>query len=406
MSSRTKCPVCDAAVEQTLLFFDKYPYFTVPVSISDKNEILEKYTPEQLTATLEVKTCMNCCHCFLATCPDHEVLNSLYLQYYTYPSPLEGIFHPERDRQFLEYFEKNVEPLCRKMRLKSVFEVGCYDGYILYHIKQKGFIVTGCDPSKGAEIGNKFGVNIIRQFFDSKKFLKNNQSFDVVVSRHFIEHVVDPIEWIRNLKEVLNPGGILVLETPNAQFYLERGLVEVFSLQHIHVFSAASIDYALRESEMKVCSIDKNSNNLIAIAESGNADTDFKIEGLDGIVTNFNEKVAKGKSKLKEMVSEFSSGYKIIGMWGAGGFGLAAVTLYEISAQYVNFYIDADSNKWDMEYMDTSIPIISPEKAKLLNPDLIIVTSMYSRSILKQIREIGLKSSVLTIFPDITLNPS
>ena len=63
---------------------------------------------------------------------------------------------------------------CTDRKLNSVLEVGCYDGYILYHLKKKGYSVTGCDPSKGAEIGEAHGVPILRRFFDATEFFKDD----------------------------------------------------------------------------------------------------------------------------------------------------------------------------------------------------------------------------------------
>ena len=71
---------------------------------------------------------------------------------------------------------------------------------ILYHLKKRGFEVTGCDPSAGAEIGKEFGIDIKRKFFNPDDFMRQNIFFDIVISRHFIEHVIDPKELISNFK--------------------------------------------------------------------------------------------------------------------------------------------------------------------------------------------------------------
>ena len=42
-----------------------------------------------------------------------------------------------------------------------------------------------------------------------------NGSYDAVVSMDVIEHVVDPLPWLREALRVLRPGGTLFLTTPN-----------------------------------------------------------------------------------------------------------------------------------------------------------------------------------------------
>lgn len=42
-----------------------------------------------------------------------------------------------------------------------------------------------------------------------------DDSFDAVVSMDVIEHVVDPVPWVREALRVLKPNGVLFLTTPN-----------------------------------------------------------------------------------------------------------------------------------------------------------------------------------------------
>ena len=204
--------------------------------------------------------------------------------------------------------------------------------------------------------------------------------------------------------KILNPAGVLLIETPNIQFYLERGLLEVFSLQHVHGFSSDSLDYVLNKNEMNVIEIEKTPDNLIALAQKGSSSKNDNVNNWEDIITDFKKKHNKNKRKIKEIISEFTEDNKTIAMWGAGGFGLAAITLYDIPAEGISFYIDVDSNKWGMEYLNNAIPIISPQNAKHLKPDLIIITSMYSRSIKQQIAKMAFQTRILTIFPKISLN--
>lgn len=86
----------------------------------------------------------------------------------------------------------------------------------------------------------------------------------------------------------------------------------------------------------------------------------------------------------------------------AGSSGSTALSFYKIPINYVNSIIDSDPNKWGMEYLILLIPIISLEKAKDNCPDLIIIASMYSLTIQKTIKDMGFKSSVLSIYQNIS----
>ena len=95
---------------------------------------------------------------------------------------------------------------------------------------------------------------------------------------------------------------------------------------------------------------------------------------------------------------------KNIGIWGAGGFGVAALTLYEIPSSKVLYFIDSDPQKWGMEYLSFSIPIISPNELKENEPDLLIIASMYAESIVKEIEKKEIKCSILSLFPEVSFS--
>jgi SAM-dependent methyltransferase len=397
------CPVCSSATTIILLDHSEYPYFTVPVSKLAKKEILSRYSKNQLVAPLSVRVCESCCHTYIFPLPRQDIIDTLYSNYYSYPSPLKTGFEPERDNRFLEFFMDKVQPVCSKRGLSTVLEIGCYDGYILHHLQQKGYTATGCDPSGGSEIGREFGIEIMREFFDPEVFASRRLTFDIIISRHFIEHTIDPLIWVRGLKKVLNPNGILVIEAPNVSFYLERGLIEVFSLQHLQGFSSSSLNYVLNREGLKAFVIEKTPDNLIAIAEEGLGELEFFDKNWKALEASFDSRLKDNKVKIRKEIREYLNGEKRICLWGAGGFALTALLFYGIPAEKVEFIIDSDREKRDMEYLNYSIPIVSIEDAIKQPPDLIIITSMYSKSIKEQILKIGFSASILTIFPKVHL---
>jgi len=403
MSSCPKCPVCSDSNLQKILSYDEFPFFTVPVSSFRKEDILKRYLPNKLSAPLHMQVCNKCNHCFLDPVPNQEIIDDLYSNFYSYPSPLEEQFKPERDDRFLEYFEKEISLLTKNKKQTNILEVGCYDGYILHQLNKAGYEVMGCDPSEGAEIGKEHGINILREFFDAEEFHNNNLTFDIIISRHFIEHVINPVNWVSELSKILNLGGYILLEVPNIQFYLSKGLLEVFSLQHLHGFSLTSISYVLNEAGMRCIKTEQTPENLIVVASENGQQEDTNINEWTDIVSNFNNQFSRKKIDIKSTLKKYIDDNKKIGMWGAGGFGIAALISYEIPSKHISFIIDSDKQKWGMEYLNYSIPIISPEQGKENQPDLLIVSSYYSQSIINQIQEMKFNSSVLIIFPDVKL---
>jgi SAM-dependent methyltransferase len=51
-----------------------------------------------------------------------------------------------------------------------------------------------------------------------------SERFDLVVSMDVVEHLVEPLPWLREIHRVVKPGGMVFLTTPN---YASRGLVTI-----------------------------------------------------------------------------------------------------------------------------------------------------------------------------------
>ena len=131
------CTICKSNNTDLLVDCGQYPYFTVPVKKSDKKKILAKYSKDKLYGELKYSACKDCGHVYINQIPDQDIIDDLYSNYYSYPSPLKGEFEPARDNHFINIFKKVFNPICRKRNLENVLEVGCFDGYILYNLKKK-----------------------------------------------------------------------------------------------------------------------------------------------------------------------------------------------------------------------------------------------------------------------------
>lgn len=58
-----------------------------------------------------------------------------------------------------------------------------------------------------------------------KKWDYPNDSFDIVIMSHIIEHVKNPDHLISEAKRVLKKGGIMIVNTPNLAAWFNRGLL-------------------------------------------------------------------------------------------------------------------------------------------------------------------------------------
>ncbi|MBH10714.1 MAG: hypothetical protein CMG74_10275 [Candidatus Marinimicrobia bacterium] len=94
---------------------------------------------------------------------------------------------------------------------KKVLEVGCGPGVFYKPWRDLNVEWTGTDiNSYWKDFGKKNRVPISNESIDS---IINK--YDVVMAHQVIEHVEDPLKFMKRITELLEPGGIIHLELPN-----------------------------------------------------------------------------------------------------------------------------------------------------------------------------------------------
>jgi len=105
---------------------------------------------------------------------------------------------------------------------ESVLDVGCAQ-YPNVFLKNK--TVVGVDLEDGIMPCNY--TNFIRG--DLRTVVESNRAYQAVVAGEVLEHVKDPIGFLRQCNHVLEPGGSLILSTPNPHCPIESLLTITLS---------------------------------------------------------------------------------------------------------------------------------------------------------------------------------
>jgi len=196
----------------------------------------------------------------------------------TSPRPLEKdlmtyyesetyISHTDAHKNWLDKIYQKVRKISIKSKIKklkknhsnatSVLDLGCGTGDFLQACQEKEYEIFGVEPNNQArkKAQSKIQTTTI---FDSVCSLQKTTSckFDIITLWHVLEHVPDLNNYVKSLKEMLNPEGILVIAVPNFKSF-DAGYYKEFWAaydlpRHLWHFSKKAIAVLFQKEALKL----------------------------------------------------------------------------------------------------------------------------------------------------------
>lgn len=100
---------------------------------------------------------------------------------------------------------------------KSLLEIGSGGGQSIYWFEKEGYDVVGIEPdSRNVELINKklsFG-KCISGFAED---LEINGKYEIIWMSHVLEHMLNPVLFLKKIKKNLKPNGLFFIEVPNCE---------------------------------------------------------------------------------------------------------------------------------------------------------------------------------------------
>lgn len=179
-----------------------------------------------------------------------------------------------------KYKSQNIVDVCKAIKPEKVLEVGAGDGSILHFLDQQHFAAE----LYALEIAQS-GVNLIQdrklahlkevQVFDGYKIPYADNTFDLVILSHVLEHVEHERILIRELKRIAQ---YIFIEVPKDYRYgVDKRMKHFLGYGHINMYTPTSLRFLLQSEGLEIL-------------------TD-KLSQTDPEITKFNEFVVRKKKK-------------------------------------------------------------------------------------------------------------
>ncbi|MFZ0043149.1 MAG: class I SAM-dependent methyltransferase [Solirubrobacteraceae bacterium] len=150
--------------------------------------------------------------------PDQAVLAEAYEEAESDEYVEEEAGQRATARGMLERIERHVP------ERGAILDLGCWVGFLLAEARQRGWQVTGVEPSQFASdfARQRLGLSVVTSDLFSASL--DPGSFDAVTMNDVIEHLIDPGEALDHVHGLLRGGGILSLALPDAGSAVARTL--------------------------------------------------------------------------------------------------------------------------------------------------------------------------------------
>lgn len=184
--------------------------------------------------------------------------------------PLDKIAKLYKDSTFdyapeAEYLKKTYGAVLKRMlphtgiQKIKVLDIGCGNGFFLERAEELGVKhVFGVEPSIPAiKMAPKYLQSKIKASIFKPGLYKAN-AFDIACCFHTLDHVTDPLAFVKEMYRILNKGGqasVIVHDTGGLSVKLFGEKSPIFDIEHIYLFNKAALRKIFMMSGFKTAEV-------------------------------------------------------------------------------------------------------------------------------------------------------
>lgn len=186
---------------------------------------------------------------------------------------------------------------------KNVLEIGCGKGYLLKRLQEDSYVCTGIEPGEGySSSWNNYEVNVINDFFPSTK---DNKNYDLIYGYMLLEHINNPLAFIKNLLSRLNTNGMAIFAVPDCTDEIINSDPAMLIHEHISYFDKYSLANLFKLAGMTPKIFTSNyGRSLYVVASRSSSNDESESLHLDSFNTsNYLKNVRNNIIKSKDIIN-------------------------------------------------------------------------------------------------------
>lgn len=329
------------------------------------------------------------CHtCFLVQLPEYKSAENIFKDYAYFSSYSES---------WLKHAKEYTGLMINRFALNSssqIIEIGSNDGYLLKYFKEQNIPVLGIEPAENvAKVAEASGIPTVKKFFGVKTaedLVAEGKQADLIVGNNVLAHVPKLNDFVKGLKILLKPQGIITMEFPHLMNLMNKNQFDTIYHEHFSYFSFITVEKVFSKHNLILFDVEElptHGGSLRIYArhtgDESKAVTDkaksLKSQeqhaGLDRLETyiSFAKKVNDTKWTLLNFLINAKREGKTIVAYGAPAKGNTLLNYCGVRTDFIDYTVDISPYKQGMFLPGTHIPIYHPDKIKETKPDYLLI---------------------------------
>jgi 2-polyprenyl-3-methyl-5-hydroxy-6-metoxy-1,4-benzoquinol methylase len=155
---------------------------------------------------------------------------------------------------YREIYSLGLKALSKFTKRGKILDVGCGSGFFLDIAKEKKWDTTGEELNKSdAKITASHGHTVFTERIEEIPF---KEKFSAITLWDVFEHIVDGEQYLKHLKKLLAPGGVVFMQIPNAGSLAARIMHEkcnmFHTLGHVSLYNPHTIALMAKKCGFKI----------------------------------------------------------------------------------------------------------------------------------------------------------
>lgn len=349
--------------------------------------ILERAQLNQMEAFYPLHVFV-CDQCFLVQLQEYVTPESIFTEYAYFSSYSDS---------WLAHAKAYTKLTIDRFMLSSqsqIVELGSNDGYLLQYFVEAGIPVLGIEPAANvAKVAIAKGIPTLVKFFSAEfaeELERDGIQADLLLGNNVLAQVPDLRSFVKGMKTLLKPQGIITLEFPHLMRLIEENQFDTIYHEHFSYFSFLTVEKVLAEFGLTVFDVEELPTHGGSLRIYARHEQDYsrpitprarelsKREENAGFMRletyfPFAEKVKETKRRILEFLIRVKREGKSVAGYGAPGKGNTLLNYCGIRSDFLDYTVDRNPYKHGKFLAGTHIPVFDTGKIRETKPDYVLI---------------------------------